>query len=238
LISGLPYLSDSDFVLGLEKVIDSGVNHISLYSLMVEEGTLLEKQISREEVDYSDEVNENQWILGRDFLENQGFYQYEVSNFAKPGFESRHNTVYWHVENYLGCGAGATGTVDDFRWNNNADVEKYIDFWLGDDFDLSSIPCDVENLTEAEKEFEFLMMGFRLREGVKASEYKKRFGGDLASRLGYSKTTKNLENPGHFDKWMQKNLADVEILSNSEDLRFFLTSSGIMFLNQFLEELM
>lgn len=236
LISGLPYLSDEDFLLGLNKVISFGVNHISLYSLMVEEGTLLEKQISREEVDYSDEMNENQWILGRNFLEEQGFYQYEVSNFAKKGFESRHNTVYWHVENYLGCGAGATGTVDDFRWNNNADVEKYIDFWLGDGLESAKIPCEVENLSVAEKEFEFLMMGFRLREGVKASQYKKRFGGDLASRLGYSKTAKNLENPGHFDKWMQKNLADVE--KTSDDCRFFLTDEGLLFLNQFLEEIL
>ena len=239
LISGLPYLSDEDFILGLNKVISFGVNHISLYSLMVEEGTLLERQISREEVAYSDEINENQWILGRDFLEKQGFYQYEVSNFAKKGFESRHNTVYWHVENYLGCGAGATGTVNDFRWNNNADVEKYIDFWLGDDFDLSSIPCEVENLTEAEKEFEFLMMGFRLREGVKASQYKKRFGGDLASRLGYSGgDDKKLGafQTGVFDKWMKKKLGDVEKLS--DDYRFYLTGEGLLFLNQFLEEIL
>lgn len=236
LISGLPYLSDEDFLLGLNKVISFGVNHISLYSLMVEEGTLLERQISREEVVYSDEINENQWILGRNFLEEQGFYQYEVSNFAKPGFESQHNTVYWHVENYLGCGAGATGTVDFYRWNNNADVENYIDFWLGDGLESAKIPCEVENLSVAEKEFEFLMMGFRLREGVKSSDYKKRFGGDLASRLGYSKTAKNLENPGHFDKWMQKNLADVE--KTSDDCRFFLTDEGLLFLNQFLEELM
>ena len=239
LISGLPYLSDEDFILGLKKVIDSGVNHISLYSLMVEEGTLLEKQISREEVDYSDEVNENQWILGRDFLENQGFYQYEVSNFAKPGFESRHNTVYWHVENYLGCGAGATGTVDDFRWNNNADVEKYIDFWLDFKNNDIIIPTEIENLSESEKEFEFLMMGFRLREGVKSSDYKKRFGGDLAFRLGYFKgDDKNLDafQTGVFDKWMKKNLGDVE--KTSDDCRFFLTGEGLLFLNQFLEEIL
>lgn len=239
LISGLPYLSDEDFLLGLNKVISFGVNHISLYSLMVEEGTLLEKQISREEVAYSDEINENQWILGRDFLEKQGFYQYEVSNFAKKGFESRHNTVYWHVENYLGCGAGATGTVDDFRWNNNADVEKYIDFWLGDGLESAEIPCEVENLSVAEKEFEFLMMGFRLREGVKASQYKKRFGGDLASRLGYSGgEDKKLgaSQTGVFDKWMKKNLGDVEKLP--DDYRFYLTGEGLLFLNQFLEEIL
>lgn len=239
LISGLPYLSDEDFLLGLNKVISFGVNHISLYSLMVEEGTLLERQISREEVAYSDEINENQWILGRNFLEKQGFYQYEVSNFAKPGFESRHNTVYWHVENYLGCGAGATGTVDDFRWNNNADVEKYIDFWLGDGLESAEIPCEVENLSVAEKEFEFLMMGFRLREGVKASQYKKRFGGDLASRLGYSGgDDKKLGafQTGVFDKWMKKNLGDVEKLP--DDYRFYLTGEGLLFLNQFLEEIL
>lgn len=239
LISGLPYLSDEDFLLGLNKVISFGVNHISLYSLMVEEGTLLERQISREEVAYSDEINENQWILGRNFLEEQGFYQYEVSNFAKKGFESRHNTVYWHVENYLGCGAGATGTVDDFRWNNNADVEKYIDFWLGDGLESAEIPCEVENLSVAEKEFEFLMMGFRLREGVKASQYKKRFGGDLASRLGYSGgDDKKLgaSQTGVFDKWMKKNLGDVEKLS--DDYRFYLTGEGLLFLNQFLEEIL
>lgn len=238
LVSGLPYLSDEDFLLGLNKVISFGVNHISLYSLMVEEGTLLEKQISREEVDYSEEVNENQWILGRNFLEEQGFYQYEVSNFAKPGFESRHNTVYWHIENYLGCGAGATGTVNDFRWNNNADVEKYIDFWLGDGLESAEIPCEVENLSVAEKEFEFLMMGFRLREGVKASQYKKRFGGDLASRLGYSGGDDKLEHnkTGIFDKWMKKNLGDVEKLP--DDYRFYLTGEGLLFLNQFLEEIL
>ena len=239
LISGLPYLSDEDFILGLKKMIDSGVNHISLYSLMVEEGTLLEKQISREEVAYSDEINENQWILGRDFLEEQGFYQYEVSNFAKKGFESRHNTVYWHVENYLGCGAGATGTVDDFRWNNNADVEKYIDFWLGDGLESAEIPCEVENLSVAEKEFEFLMMGFRLREGVRSSEYKKRFGGDLASRLGYSggdDKKLGVFQTVVFDKWMKKNLGDVEKLP--DDYRFYLTGEGLLFLNQFLEEIL
>ena len=239
LISGLPYLSDEDFLLGLNKVISFGVNHISLYSLMVEEGTLLERQISREEVAYSDEINENQWILGRNFLEEQGFYQYEVSNFAKKGFESRHNTVYWHVENYLGCGAGATGTVDDFRWNNNADVEKYIDFWLGDGLESAEIPCEVENLSVAEKEFEFLMMGFRLREGVKASQYKKRFGGDLASRLGYSGgDDKKLgaSQTGVFDKWMKKHLGNVEKLS--DDYRFYLTGEGLLFLNQFLEEIL
>ena len=147
--------------------------------------------------------------------------------------------MYWHVENYLGCGAGATGTVDDFRWNNNADVEKYIDFWLGDGLESAEIPCEVENLSVAEKEFEFLMMGFRLREGVRPSEYKKRFGGDLASRLGYSggdDKKLGVFQTVVFDKWMKKNLGDVEKLP--DDYRFYLTGEGLLFLNQFLEEIL
>ena len=249
LISGLPLLSDEDFMLGLEKVISSGVNHISLYSLMIEDGTILEKQISRNEIEYSDEKNDNQWILGKNFLKKNGFYQYEVSNFSKKGFESRHNTVYWRTENYLGCGAGATGTVDCFRWNNECDVGKYCDFWLNVDFGENLVyevekvlneknPRIVEMLCEKEKEFEFLMMGFRLREGVKSSVYKKRFGLDLGKRLGYSDSKIKKKNLGLFDKWKEKNLCDVEISLDSGDERFFLTGDGLLFLNQFLEELM
>ena len=249
LISGLPLLSDEDFMLGLEKVISSGVNHISLYSLMIEDGTILEKQISRNEIEYSDEKNDNQWILGKNFLKKNGFYQYEVSNFSKKGFESRHNTVYWRTENYLGCGAGATGTVDCFRWNNECDVGKYCDFWLNVDFGENLVyevekvlneknPRIVEMLCEKEKEFEFLMMGFRLREGVKSSIYKKRFGLDLGKRLGYSDSKIKKKNLGLFDKWKEKNLCDVEISLDSGDERFFLTGDGLLFLNQFLEELM
>ena len=249
LISGLPLLSDEDFMLGLEKVISSGVNHISLYSLMIEDGTILEKQISRNEIEYSDEKNDNQWILGKNFLEKNGFYQYEVSNFSKKGFESRHNTVYWRTENYLGCGAGATGTVDCFRWNNECDFGKYCDFWLNVDFGENLVyevekvlneknPRIVEMLCEKEKEFEFLMMGFRLREGVKSSVYKKRFGLDLGKRLGYSDSKIKKKNLGLFDKWKEKNLCDVEISLDSGDERFFLTGDGLLFLNQFLEELM
>lgn len=249
LISGLPLLSDEDFMLGLEKVISSGVNHISLYSLMIEDGTILEKQISRNEIEYSDEKNDNQWILGKNFLEKNGFYQYEVSNFSKKGFESRHNTVYWRTENYLGCGTGATGTVDCFRWNNECDVGKYCDFWLNVDFGENLVyevekvlneknPRIVEMLCEKEKEFEFLMMGFRLREGVKSSVYKKRFDFDLGKRLGYSDSKIKKKNLGLFDKWKEKNLCDVEISMDSGDERFFLTGDGLLFLNQFLEELM
>lgn len=245
LISGLPSLCDDDFLLGIKKIISYGVNHISLYSLMLEEDTTLYQQISSNEILYSEENNENQWILGKEFLEKNGFYQYEVSNFAKPGSESRHNTVYWHIENYLGCGAGATGTVDYYRWNNLTDLEKYVDFWKNVNFNdftknseqvfNSSIPQEEEFLSVKDKEFEFLMMGFRLKEGVKASAYNSLFGKDLSTRLGYDESLK--DDFKIFNKWILEGKAKVEKLQN-EDLIFSLTDSGLMFLNQFLEEIL
>ena len=245
LISGLPSLCDNDFLLGIKKIISYGVNHISLYSLMLEEDTTLYQQISSNEILYSEENNENQWILGKEFLEKNGFYQYEVSNFAKPGSESRHNTVYWHIENYLGCGAGATGTVDYYRWNNLTNLEKYVDFWKNVNFNdftenceqvfNSSIPQEEEFLSVKDKEFEFLMMGFRLKEGVRASVYNSLFGKDLSTRLGYDESLK--DDFKIFNKWILEGKAKVEKLQNG-DLIFSLTDSGLMFLNQFLEEIL
>lgn len=245
LISGLPSLGDDDFLLGIKKIISYGVNHFSLYSLMLEEDTTLYQQISSNEILYSEENNENQWILGKEFLEKNGFYQYEVSNFAKPGSESRHNTVYWHIENYLGCGAGATGTVDYYRWNNLTNLEKYVDFWKNVNFNdftenceqvfNSSIPQEEEFLSVKDKEFEFLMMGFRLKEGVKASVYNSLFGKDLSTRLGYDESLK--DDFKIFNKWILEGKAKVEKLQNG-DLIFSLTDSGLMFLNQFLEEIL
>ena len=245
LISGLPTLSDEDFLLGIKKVISFGVNHISLYSLMLEEKTALYQQIYSKEILYSEETNENQWILGKEFLKKNGFYQYEVSNFAKPGSESRHNTVYWHIENYLGCGAGATGTVDYYRWNNFCDVKKYVDFWIKSNFSISTeklvnfsvekIPQEEEVLTKEEKEFEFLMMGFRLKEGVKSSVYNSLFGKDLSTRLGYHDGETKVSSI--FNKWILANRAKVEKLKNG-DFVFSLTDSGLIFLNQFLEEIL
>ena len=228
LISGLPNLSDYDFLAGIEKVILSGANHISLYSLTIEEGTVLANQISKSEVSYSDEKNDNQWILGRDFLEKNGFFQYEVSNFAKTGFESKHNITYWKIKNYLGCGAGATGTVDFYRWNNLCDVEKYIDFWINIDSNKietsAFIPQITEQLSVDEKQFEFFMMGFRLREGVKESDFKELFGNSFKDYLGT-----------RIEEWKKKRLIIENKLEN--DTQLSLSSEGILFLNQILEDL-
>ena len=237
LIAGLPFLSDEDFLEGVETVIRSGADHVSLYSLMVEEGTPLWKQVRSGDAPCTDEDAERQWFLGKERLEKNGIMQYEVSNFARPGYESRHNTAYWHMEDFIGIGAGASGTVGCERWTGVCSVPEYTAAWsafqtagFADNSDFGTsphIPQEAETLDEETREYEFLMMGFRLRSGVSASEYKKRFGKELAERIG-------AEN-GLFAEWEKQGRA-VRFKKDG-DTFFALNGPGLMLLNRFLTEL-
>ncbi|MBR5964813.1 MAG: radical SAM family heme chaperone HemW [Treponema sp.] len=133
LIAGLPFQTKEDLERDIDFVASNGADHVSLYSLTLEEGTPLAKKIERGELPYDEEAAEELWLYGRDLLEARGFLQYEVSNFAKPGFESRHNSAYWAQESYLGAGAGATGTIygkpNGMRYTNVLDAAEYIKFW-------------------------------------------------------------------------------------------------------------
>ena len=182
-------------------------------------------------------------MLGRDLVEKAGFKQYEVSNFAKKGFESRHNLAYWRQENYIGIGAGATGTVYSFdgephalRWTDTTDIFRYTDFWLSTDTaserdmtrDERDLPRDVENLDAETLEFEFLMMALRTLEGVSEDEYRRRYtragwNGNLSERLG--------------ENGLWKKYTDKGMTTPVKDGRYALNKKGILFLNSFLREL-
>ena len=133
LIAGLPFQTKEDLARDIDFAAQNGASHVSLYSLTLEEGTALAKKIESGEIPYDEEEAENLWLYGRDLLEERGFLQYEVSNFAKPGFESRHNSAYWAQESYFGAGAGATGTIygkpNGMRYTNVLDAAKYMEFW-------------------------------------------------------------------------------------------------------------
>lgn len=151
MISALPFETEKTLKASLEKIIEYKPDHISLYSLMLEEETPLYESYKNYNSDEADKL----WLFGRDILLSNGYAQYEVSNFCTTAHECRHNLKYWQQENYFGCGSGATGTIytktkDDFyaeRRTNTKDVEKYIQFWG----DLSG---ERENLcTGAENKF-------------------------------------------------------------------------------------
>ncbi len=230
-IAGLPLQSKEMLAEDIEFAAENGASHISLYSLAVEEGTPLAEKIRsgkmRHDADFADEI----WIFGREFLEKKGFFQYEISNFAKKGFESRHNLAYWTLCDYLGAGAGATGTACEKRFTNTRDIAKYIDFWKNGlpETPRKNAPGETEILDFETREFEFLMMGLRTLLGVGAREYERRFGGKLASRLGADKSD------GVFSLWQKNGLARTTSISG--ETFFSLTRDGIIFLNKFLRDI-
>ena len=136
LIAGLPFQTKEDIERDISFIERNGANHVSLYSLTLEDGTPLKRAIDAGTIPYDEEAAEELWLYGRDFLEGKGFAQYEVSNFARPGFESLHNGAYWAQESYLGAGAGAAGTIygkpTGWRYTNVLDAAAYINFWNGE----------------------------------------------------------------------------------------------------------
>lgn len=233
-IAGLPGQTYSSFKKQFETVFNfKNIDHISLYSLTLEENTPLYKKIESGKIKWSQQKTDRMWILGRKILKENGFIQYEVSNFARTGAESLHNKVYWHLENYIGCGSGACGSVYgevSERWTNTCSIKNYENFWL--DFNPESeIPESVRQVEKIDlqtQEFEWLMMGFRLLEGVCSEEFKKRFGKSLEERIGVK--------DGLFFEWSKKHLAR----SYKKDGKTFyaLNERGLMFLNLFLESLL
>ena len=233
-IAGLPGQTYSSFKKQIETVFNcKNIDHISLYSLTLEENTPLYKKIESGKIKWSQQKTDRMWILGRKILKENGFIQYEVSNFARTGAESRHNKVYWHLENYIGCGSGACGSVYgdvSERWTNTCSIKNYENFWLNFNSE-SEIPesiRQVEKIDLQTQEFEWLMMGFRLLEGVCSEEFKKRFGKSLEERIGVK--------DGLFFEWSKKHLAR----SYKKDGKTFyaLNERGLMLLNLFLESLL
>ena len=211
LICGLPSETSESFFAGLDEVISCGADHISLYSLTLEENTPLFNAVDSGKINLPEaEEADSWWIKARDLLEKHGFLQYEVSNFALKGCESRHNMSYWKMMPYIGIGAGATGTVEDFRYTNSRSIEKW----------LSGADEERETLTPDIQKFEYLMMGFRTLEGADAEEFKRRFSEDIS-----------VIEPV-FSKWCRKGLA------HKTKSRLALNKDGLLLLNCFLQEIM
>ncbi len=235
-IAGLPCQNMEEFCSSLVEMISYGPDHISMYTLTVEDGTPLAERIDSG-MDFDFDLADNQWLRGRKILEDKGFRQYEVSNFSLPGKESLHNMAYWRQTDYVGVGAGATGTIYDFstekkgfRWTNTKSIEEYINFWNGGNICEEKIPRDVERLDLTTEEFEYLMMGLRTFEGLAPEDYKERFQslepwkGDLSLRLG--------TDAGTWKKFFDRGMcADFKSTG-----RYSLNGKGILFLNSLLED--
>lgn len=176
LMFGLPGQTMDEWIETLENVCSLDVEHMSTYSLIIEEGTPLHEMVERKEVRPIDEDIERQMYReGIAFLKSNGYEQYEISNFAKKGFQSIHNLIYWRDEDYIGFGCGAHSYTENIRRYNYHKIGDYI---AAIEQSGSAIEYREHIDTNIER-FEMIMMGLRLTEGVDKGEFLQRFGKPL-----------------------------------------------------------
>lgn len=172
LIFNLPGQTKEKWQHNLETGASLPVKHISAYSLILERGTILNKMVIDGKVkirdqDYDAELYE----LTMNFMEKQGFIQYEVSNFAKPGFECRHNNAYWRYRDYLSFGPSAHSFVNGKRWWNYSSLKRYIAEIEKKNHAVSG--C--ENIDQKQKLEEYVMLALRSK-GLDVIDFKNKFG--------------------------------------------------------------
>ena len=189
LIYGTPTLSYDNWKKNVQTVIDLGVPHLSCYALTVESDTALQKMITlkkKEEVD--PEKQASQFLLLTGWLGDAGYEHYEISNFAKPGYRSKHNSSYWQRKTYIGIGPSAHSFDNTARrWNvsNNA---LYIQSLQKD-----IIPYDEEKLSEVQKLNEYIMTSLRTSEGIDLDIVEETFGKEKRRSLE-SESRKHIQN--------------------------------------------
>ena len=162
LIYGTPGLTDEKWKMNVDKAISLGVEHLSCYALTVESHTPLDKLIreeKREEVDSNQQAN--QFLLLMKWMKEAGFRHYEISNFAKPGKESKHNSSYWQGERYLGIGPAAHSFNGISRQWNIANNQRYIS-----SINEGKIPSEIETLTPIQVLNEYIMTALRTDQGI------------------------------------------------------------------------
>lgn len=175
LMLGIPNQTKEDLKDSLTTVLALQPEHISVYSLILEEGTPLFQKVETGMLELLDDEIEREmyWSVKKD-LEKAGYVHYEISNFAKPGFESKHNMNCWNQEEYIGVGAGAHSYTNQVRYSNIDTIEKYIDnYEKGHEID-NFIFHEKQNNESQMKEY--MMLGLRKIQGIQVQAFKQKFG--------------------------------------------------------------
>lgn len=211
LIFGLPGQTNIDWEMTLDQALGLNPSHLSLYALTIEEGTPFHGWMNRGLLEtINDDLSAEMYELASDRLETEGFLQYEISNWARPGKECRHNLQYWRMRPYLGLGVGAHGYINRIRTANTNLIPDYIRRMKRaeeQEFPFSLANESRNKLSLEEEMAEFMMVGFRLvGEGVSAIEFEERFGQPMDELFGGQiqklLSRKLIENvPGSSDRW-------------------------------------
>lgn len=175
LMLGLPNQTIKHLKSSLEKIIDLNPEHISVYSLILEEGTKLFDLINKGKLKLPDEDTERQmyWYV-KNTLEFSNYFHYEISNFSKKGYESKHNVNCWKQKEYLGIGLGASSYLEGMRFSNIKDLNEYIKNIEAEEFEKNKMIEEIQTKEDMQKEF--MMLGLRMIEGVSIQEFKTKFG--------------------------------------------------------------
>lgn len=213
---GLPNQTISDLKESLEKIINlkPSPKHISVYSLIVEEGTKIEENINNGKLELPEEEEErNQYKYTKNYLELNGYKHYEISNFAKLGYESKHNMNCWEQKQYIGLGVAAHSYIDGCRYSNTFDLEEYLNNKSKD----IKIVHEEQNVEDMKKEY--MLLGLRKIDGVSISKFKEKFG----------------ENPIYlFRNELQKLVEEELVIVDLDYIK--LTNKGLDFANLVWEE--
>jgi len=177
----LPGQTFSNLSETLELLVSLQVPHISAYSLIIEETTRFGEMLHKGELNLPSEDDERQqYEQVCQALAKAGYSQYEISNFAKTGYECRHNVLYWTRQNYIGFGLGAHSLLDNTRWRNTYNMHEYI----AANGDNSQITHDVEHLSKTAQMEEFMFLGLRMTHGISADDFRQHFGLDIYEHFG------------------------------------------------------
>ena len=180
LIYALPKQTMEDVKINVAKAIALDIPHMSLYSLILENHTVFMNRMRRGKLPLPKEDLEAEmfeYIIAE--LEKAGFEHYEISNFSKPGFESRHNLMYWDNAEYYGIGAGASGYVDGVRYKNHGPIRHYLQA-----VEAGNARVQEEVLTLKEKMEEEMFLGLRKKSGVSKKRFEEKFGLSFEDQYG------------------------------------------------------
>ena len=208
LMYGIPRQTKDSLDRSLDHVLSLDPEHISAYALKLEENTPLFRQ---KPVLPDDAPDADMYARINGTLKKSGYHRYEISNFAKPGFESRHNLRYWLGGDYIGFGPSAASLAGNVRYLQAPDIGSFLD---------GKAPDIVEELDAAGREAEFIMLRLRLSEGIGKAEYREKFHADFDKK--YGKQT---------EKYVKGGFA-----ADTED-RFYLTDRGAFVSNTIIADL-
>ena len=207
LMSALPGQSLESWMDTLEKTAALGPEHISAYSLIIEEGTPFSDRYGHNGRESGtgkwpplpdEELDRKMYEETERFLRKKGYFRYEISNYARPGYECRHNIGYWRRTDYLGMGIGAASLADPVRWKVDSDLAEYLSFFSDesceDEKNPGGIRREVQSLDERERMEEFVILGLRMTEVSSLPLFSQQFGVPFLEVFGPA--VKKLETEG------------------------------------------